>query len=105
MIYTSLAVVALAASAAIPPFTNLIHLHPHDKTDSRVTVLLVNKSDRFRDVKLDGHTYTVNVGSALSVKAPIGTVIYRDSAAPFHPKGEVLIAVKAGMDHQIVDVK
>ena len=105
MIYSSLAILAVAASAAMPPIGPIIHLHPHAKVDDRVNVTLVNHSNYFRDVKIDGHIYELTAGRALSVKAPAGTLIYRASFVPFHTKGEVLVALTPDMDRQIVDVK
>ncbi len=106
MLYTSLAVVTLAASAAVPSFSNLLHLHPKSKpADDRVQVMLINPTTQFRDVKVDGHTYTLVGGHTLTIKAPVGTVIYRNSSAPFHPKGEVLASLTPEMNHQHIDVK
>ena len=106
MIYTSLAVAALVANAAIPSFTSLIHMHPKAKAaDDRVQVLLINSSSQFRDVKVDGHNYTLNAGNTLSIKAPAGTVIYRNSYAPFHHRGDVLAALTPEMNRSHIDVK
>ena len=49
MIYSSLAVLALSASAVVNPLTNLIHLHPKPaQQDNRVSILLYNNGISFR---------------------------------------------------------
>ncbi|ADW70480.1 hypothetical protein [Granulicella tundricola] len=95
MIYSSLAVLALAASSTLAsaamPLGNLVHLHPHSQTDTRVVVTLVNKSQSFRDVKIGGRNYTVTSHGTLAVKAPAGTVIYVNSYMPNHHVGDTLL--------------
>ncbi len=60
MIYSSLAVLALSASAMVNPLTNLVHLHPrHAQPDTRITVVLQNNGINFGDVKIGGQIYSV----------------------------------------------
>lgn len=105
MIYTSLAVIALSASSAISPLSNFVHLHGKPvKTDTRITMTLVNKASLFRDVKVDNHTYTVMPLGTLSIKAPAGTKVYAESAMPFANRGDVLLEVTPQLDHQRVNL-
>jgi len=106
MIYTSLAVLALSASAAVSPLSKLVHLHPHSaQPDTRVSVTLHNDAPMFQDVKVDGHTYTVWSKQGLTIKAPAGTVVYADSSTGSHRRGEVLVTLTAQVDHQSIDLK
>ena len=82
MIYSSLAVLALSASlvtsasAAVPSLNNLVHLHPRPaRTDSRVVLTLYNSGQTFRDVKIDGKSYTEPPNHFLDLRAPEGTRI------------------------------
>ena len=101
MIYTSLAVLALSASAAVSPFSNLIHLHPHAASaDTRVSVTLVNDSNAFRDVKVAGQVYTVLSHRAITIKAPIGTVVYAASKTLSYKRGDVMMEVNPKLDKQ-----
>jgi hypothetical protein len=99
MIYSSLAVLALSASAAVNPFTNLVHLHPKQaQTDTRVTVSLYNKGPMFCDV----NTYTVRSKGLLSIKAPAGTVIYADSRTMDHKRGDTILDITPNLNNQQV---
>ena len=94
MIYSSLAVLAMSASALVNPFTNLVHLHPRPaQTDNRVNVTLMNSGFTFRDVKVGDRTYTVLSSHTLSIKAPVGTVVYAASASGGHHRGDILLKV------------
>ena len=106
MIYSSLAILAVAASAAIPPFGNLVHLHPHTQTDDRVQVTLVNHASLFRDVRIAGHTYTVNAGGAhLRQSARRHARLSRQLSLPITLRGEVLIALTPAVNEQTIEVK
>jgi hypothetical protein len=104
MIYSSVAILALAASAAIPPFSH-IHLHPQPQPDGRVELTLVNHSARFHDVKVDGRSYEVNPAHSLVIKAPVGTVIYRDSASGAHRRGEALVSLTPDLNRSVMELK
>lgn len=97
MIYSSLACAALAASAAIGPFTHSVHFHPK-APDARVAITLRNDSIGFRDVKIDGHSYTVMQHGTLSIKAPAGTVVYADSRTAQFRRGDVMLAMTPAMN-------
>jgi hypothetical protein len=106
MIYTSLAVLALSASAAVSPLSKLVHLHPHSaQMDTRVSVTLHNDAPVFQDVKIDGHSYTVWAHQGLIVKAPAGTVVYADSSTGAHHRGDVLVTLTAQVNQQSIDLK
>jgi len=106
MIYTSLAVLALSASAAINPFTNLVHMHPRPaQTDNRINLVLVNNGSSFRDVKIGDHVYTVLASHNLSIKAPVGTVVYAASASLEHHRGDPILMVTSELKDRVVAIK
>ena len=105
MIYSSLAVLAMSASALINPFTNLVHLHPRPaQTDNRVQVTLINNSFGFRDVKVGDQVYTVLATHTLSIKAPAGTVVYAASTSLGHHRGDPLLTVTPEMKNHTVAI-
>jgi hypothetical protein len=98
MFYSSLAVLALAASAALPAAAlpsvgNPVHLHPGSQKDTRVTVELLNRTDNFRDVLIGGQSYTIHAHELVNIKAPAGTVIYVNSYMPHHHRGDALLSI------------
>ena len=105
MIYTSLAVLAMSASAAASPLSNLVHMHPHSKQDDgRVSVTLYNKALSFRDVTVAGQTYTVEPNHTLFIKAPIGTDVYAASRSSLHHRGDLLLEVTPSINKQTVNI-
>ncbi len=103
MLSTSLAVLALSASAAVSPFSHFVHMHPHTaQADDRVSLTLYNKSANFRDVQVDGKTYTVLSHSMLLIKAPAGTVVFTRTTMPFHKAGDALLQVTPKLNNQKV---
>lgn len=105
MILASLAVLAMSASAAAPSLNNLVHLHPHaTRTDSRVVLTLYNTAHTFRDVRIDGKTYTVQPNHTLDLRAPEGTRIYADSLASHAHRGDILLEVTPKLNHQKIDL-
>ena len=105
MIYSSLAVLALSASAVVNPFTNLVHLHPKPaQPDTRISVTFYNNNSGFRDLKVEGHVYTVMPHEKLFVKAPAGTIVYADSRTLTHKRGDVLMEVTPKLDNQRVNL-
>ena len=106
MIYTSLAVLTLSASAAVSPLSKLVHLHPHSaQPDTRVTLTIHNSSPLFQDVKVEGHTYTVWSHHGLTIKAPAGTVIYADSFNGPRKRGDVIAQLDASLDKKAIELK
>ena len=105
MIYTSLAVLALSASAAVSSFPHFVHLHPHTaRVDDRVSLTLYNKSENFRDVQVNGKTYTLLSHNALLIKAPAGTIVFTKSTMPFHRAGDALLEVTPKLNNQRVEI-
>lgn len=103
MIYTSLAVLALSASAAVSPLSSLVHLHPRTRpADTRVSLTLINSNPSFRDVQVDGHTYTVEPQHTLMIKAPAGTLVYAASRSLLHRRGDTLLEVTPTLNGQRV---
>jgi hypothetical protein len=106
MIYTSLAVLALSATAAAPQLGKLVHLHPHAvQNDTRVSVTIHNDAFFFQDVRIDGHTYTLEARKGITVKAPVGTVVYIASSTGEHHRGDVLVQMSAQLDQKLIDIR
>ena len=105
MIYSSLAVIAMSASAALNPFSNLVHMHPRSaQPDHRVSVTLCNKGLSFEDVKIGDQVYTVQAKHTLTVTAPVGTVVYAASRTMTHRRGDAILEVKPELNNQIVNL-
>ena len=82
------------AGAKASPLGKLLHLHPGTKTqDTRITVHVFNQTGLFRDVKVDGHTYTLMPHHGLSITAPVGTPVYAASTGYAHRAGELLFTL------------
>lgn len=102
-------VIAIGATAstsayALPHFG--VHRHPtaNSETDGRVTLNLTNHGSLFRDVKVNGHVYTLLPHQSLVIKAPVGTPIYTESTGAMHRKGDLLFAVTPEMQHSTVSI-
>jgi hypothetical protein len=102
----SLTLLALSAcTVASASAADVNHdLQPTHKKDARVFVTLVNKSVTFRDVKIDGHSYTLLPHELLTVKGPAGTVVYAGSAFGKFHRGDALVALTPSMDHSRVAI-
>lgn len=106
MIYTSLAVLMLSASAAVSPLSKLVHMHPHmAHADSRVSFTIRNQAPIFQDVKVAGRSYTLQPHAGLTIKAPVGTVVYSDSSTGVHKRGEVVADVTPQLSNQIMELR
>lgn len=101
--FTVLALSACAALSASAAGTNHDLRAPQTK-DGRVFVTLVNKGVEFRDVKIDGHKYTLQPKDSLTVKGPVGTVVYADSKWGKYHRGDTLLALTPTMDHTRVSI-
>jgi hypothetical protein len=101
MVYTSLAILALAASALLP-IPSPVHLHP--QVDTRVRVTLVNNSIGFRDVRVDGHVYTVQQHHSLVVTAPAGTVVYAVTPTVTLHRGDAIVEITPQLDKQKIGI-
>lgn len=88
-------VVSAMAPAADASLGRLFHLHPAatQSKDARITVQVVNHSALFRDVKVDGHVYTLMPRHGLSITAPAGTAVYAASTGFGYRTGELLLSV------------
>ena len=100
---TLLALSACTIASASAADTNH-HLQLEHKKDTRVFVTLVNKSVTFRDVTIDGRSYTMLPNDLLTVKAPAGTVVYAGSAYRKYHRGDALVALTPSMDHSRVAI-
>lgn len=101
MIYSSLAVLAMSASALANPLSNLVHMHPRPaQPDTRVSVLLCNQGNGFKDIKIDGRIYTVEAHHDLTVKAPAGTVVYAASRTFNHHRGDAILELKPELNQK-----
>ncbi len=101
--FTLLALSVCSIASASATVTNHDVRPPHAK-DARVFITLVNKSVVFRDVKIDGHTYTLRPNDLLTVKGPVGTVVYAASGFGKVHRGDALVALTPSMDHSRVDI-
>jgi len=103
MIYSSLAVLAMSASAIVNPFSNLVHMHPRPAhPDTRITVTIYNKAAGFRDLKIDGQIYTVLSNQELLIKAPKGTLVYTNSTMLTHHRGDLILQITPELNNQSV---
>jgi hypothetical protein len=101
--FTLLALSVCSAASASASVTNH-DAHLTHKKDARVFITLVNKSVVFRDVKIDGHTYTLQPHDLLTVKGPTGTVVYAASSFGKVHRGDALVALTPSMDHSRVEI-
>ena len=105
MILSSLAAVVLSASA-FSPLSHLVHLHPKGtQPDTRVSIVLVNQSSSFRDVKVYGHSYTINSHGTLSITAPVGTAVFADSRTPDFHRGDVMLELEPANRDQRINIR
>ena len=102
MILQSVAVLALASTAAMPNLGSFLHLHPHTEADTRVSVTLLNQGTSFRDVTIAGQTYTIHSHANLTIKAPAGTPVFTASYMPRHHKGDMLVAITPTLNNTTI---
>ncbi len=79
--------------------------HANRAKDDRIFVTLVNTGFTFMDVKVDGHTYTVQPHDLLTVKGPAGTVVYAASSFGRRHRGDVLLALTPGLDRSRITIR
>jgi hypothetical protein len=101
--FTLLALSVFSVASASAAGTNR-DLRPTHAKDARVFVTLVNQSATFRDVKIDGHTYTLQPHELLTVKGPAGTVVYAASSYKSIHRGDTLVALTPSLDHTRVSL-
>lgn len=101
--FTLLALSACTVASASAAGTNHDLRAPHQK-DTRVFVTLVNKGVTFRDLKINGHQYTLQPNELLTVRGPVGTPVYAASSFGKFHRGDMLMALTASMDHSRVSI-
>jgi hypothetical protein len=100
MIYSSLAVLAMSASALVNPFT---HLHTKPAVpDTRVSITLRNQAVGFRDVKIGGHIYTIQANHSITIKAPVGTVVYAASPITGFHRGDPIVDLTPDLNSKAI---
>ena len=110
MIYTSLAALVLSATTVLTPMsaspiTRLMHMHPHaTEADTRVSVALHNIAPIFRDVKVNGVSYTIKSGQTVNIKAPSGTLVLADSRTGTHRRGDLLVQMDVSTNQTIINL-
>jgi hypothetical protein len=97
----ALAVCTAASASAADLNHDFVTTH---KKDARVFVTLVNKGVTFRDVKIDGHTYTLLPHELLTVKGPAGTVVYAASSFGRYHRGDAVVALTPSLDHSRISL-
>jgi hypothetical protein len=77
------------------PLGKALHLHPRAlrEQDTRITVYLFNKAERFQEVSVAGRVYTVMPHYGLTIKAPAGTGVFAGTSTVSHHKGDLLFSV------------
>jgi hypothetical protein len=100
---TLLALSVCSVASASAAVTNH-DLEPMHQKDARVFVTLVNKSPVFRDVSIDGHTYTLLPNELLAVKGPTGTKVYAASAFGKCHRGDALVELTPSLNHSRVGI-
>jgi hypothetical protein len=95
---------ALAPAANASPVGMLVHFHPQQAQDTRITIRVYNKGAIFQDVKVAGKIYTVLPHERLVIKAEPGTEVYSESTGFGHRKGELLFAVKPEMKDTTISI-
>jgi len=106
MIYTSLAVLALSASTALSPLSNLVHRHVRSVgLDKRISLILHNTSVNFQDIAIDGHSYTIPSHHEVLIKALVGTRILAASSTGQQHRGELIVEVSKGKEVERIELK
>jgi hypothetical protein len=101
--FTLLALSVCSVASASAAVSNH-DLQAHHAKDARVYVTLVNKSVTFRDVKIDGHIYTLQPHELLAVKGPAGTVVYAASTFGKYHRGDTLVALTPSLNHSRISI-
>ena len=101
--FTLLALSVCSVASASAAVTNH-DIQAHHAQDARVFVTLENKAVTFRDVKVDGHTYTLQPHELLTVKGPTGTLVYAGSAFGKYHRGDALVALTPSLDHSRISI-
>jgi hypothetical protein len=101
----ALGAIASTSAHAMPHIFG-VHRHPAgtQAADARVTIHLTNNGPLFKDVKVDGHVYTILPHQAITIKAPAGTPVYTESTGSLRHKGDLLFAVSPEMQGKTVSI-
>jgi hypothetical protein len=104
-----LAALAFTATASTSAFAwpHLPFLHRHRtlaQPDPRVTVHLYNSNDGIRQIMVNDRVFTMNPHHVLSIKGPVGTNVYAQSAGRLHQRGEVLFAIAPQLDEKTLSI-
>ena len=102
----AISLLAAASAAVASPLAGILHLHVHPASppDGRVAFTVFNKSESFRDLRIDGKVYTVLSHRSLTIKAPVGTLIYAGSTMPLHRKNSVVLEVNRQLDDKTIEI-
>lgn len=85
------------------PLGKALHMHPADEPkDGRVTVHVFNYAPIFRDIKVDGQTYTILPHHEVAVTAPAGTQIFAGSSGYGYHRGDLLATVSPETSKDVV---
>ena len=84
-----------------------LHRHPDagKASDPRVMVQIRNDAPIFKDIKIDGHVYTVLSHQFLSIKAPQGTEVYAASSGLNYHRGDLLFQINPKLKDTIIALK
>ena len=99
LVVRGLVALSIVAGAAMPAeamsFRTYLHLHPHTPAvaDNRAILKVRNGGEFFQEVVVLGETYTVRSRETITIKAPVGTVVYAGGCVPRHRRGDVLAVV------------
>jgi hypothetical protein len=101
--FTLLALSVCSVASASAAVTNH-DFHARRAKDARVFVTLVNTGVTFRDVRVDGHIYTLQPHELLTVKGPAGTMVYAASSFGKYHRGDVMVALTPSLDHSRISI-
>ena len=96
---------ALALAATLLAAAPLAQAKTSTRSDGRVQVTLVNRADQFRDVKIQGHSYTVEPHRNIQVTAPTGTTVLADSNFRNFHRGDVIVEMSSNANHKEFQLK
>jgi hypothetical protein len=89
------------AAAYAFPLGKALHLHPKDSApDGRVTIQVRNEAPMFRDIKIEGRTYTILPHRGVLVTAPAGTQIFAASTAFGLHRGDLIATVASATENE-----
>ena len=94
----------LLSASLFSPFHKVVRVDPLKPADQRISFSLRNDSRSFHDLRIDGHTYTVPPKQGLTIKAPVGTIIYADSRFSTFQPGDTIVIVNASLQNARVEM-